>query len=592
MARDFGAVFRGSSTDVHVWAPNATSVEVVGDFNGWGSAGPAVSLPAVGNGFHSARVPGLVAGGRYELRIGRQGTPTPNTRLDPAARDTEHSSLDNRHNKSRVVDPAHDWSPFQTPGFDDLILYQCHVGSFSGYRDGHVAPGEVANFQQLQTKLSYIRGLGFNAIQLLPVQEFRADRSWGYNPAFFFALESAYGRPEELRSLVDACHRMGLAVFFDVVYNHISDDDSSFYHFDERADGTGDSYLSSFRTDWGMAPAFWQSGIREFFLSNMDMYFREYRADGLRFDSTRTLEAARGWGNDGWQAMQFLTWHGKQDYPGKYLIAEHIGDHESILSSAGFHSTWSNEPFDRALRALSGSDVIMNLEALVGNDFGAGRNYAYSWNVIKYLLGSHDECGSMRSGSDGKQYFVQRFGGRGNWYARAKARMAWGLNVTAKGTPMMFMGNECHLEGYWHDGQDSNGEHRFDWSIAGDGIGMGMRYFVQAANAARWAHPALRSGHLQVTHRDPSGVFAFKRYNESGDVLLVIVNASDTTHDGARYGVRTEQPGQWDQVLCSQDAWFGGWDGAGNAFYRPWAQADGMIYVNVPQWSVTIFRLL
>jgi 1,4-alpha-glucan branching enzyme len=182
------------------------------------------------------------------------------------------------------VDPTHAWSAFDTPSFDDMILYQCHVGSFSGHRDGHVAPGDVATFDQLRTKLGYIRELGFNALALLPVQEFRANRSWGYNPAFYFALESAYGSPAELRALVDACHRSGLAVIFDVVYNHISDDDSSFHHFDERADGTGDSCLGSYRTAWGWAPAFWRQGIRDFFVANMEMYLRV--VDGLRFDAT------------------------------------------------------------------------------------------------------------------------------------------------------------------------------------------------------------------------------------------------------------------------------------------------------------------
>jgi 1,4-alpha-glucan branching enzyme len=585
-----GAVLQGPGSSLRVFAPNATSLRVYGAWNGWNEA-TAVGLTATGDGFWDGQIPGLVAGGPYELLVGRGGASF-NHRLDPAARETDSSSLDNWHNKSQVVDTSHAWSAFQTPSFDDLILYQCHVGSFAGYRDGHVATGRVASFDQLQTKLDYIRGLGFNALALLPVQECRADRSWGYNPAFYFALESAYGHPAQLRALVDACHQRGLAVIFDVVYNHISDDDSSFYHFDERADGSGDSYLSDHRTPWGWAPAFWRQGIRDFFVANIEMYLGEYRGDGLRFDSTRTMEQARGLGNDGWEFMQHLTWEAKRLFPGKYLIAEHLPDHESILSSAGFHATWTVEPFYGILRALSGDDPVGNIERLVDNSFGQGRAYAYSWNTVTYLMGSHDECGDDDGGRKGKRHFVERFGGRGNWYARAKARMAWALNVAVKGTPMLFMGSECHLDGYWHDGADINGDHRFDWSIAGDWMGMGMRHLVQAANQTRWNHPALRNGGLEVTHRDPSGVIAFKRWNRGGDVVLVVVNASDTSYTGTTYGVATGQNGQWQQILCSQDAWFGGWDGAGNAFYEPWTQADGRVYVNVPQWSVTMFRLL
>jgi len=591
-----GAVLQGAGSLVRVFAPNATSLRVYGDWNGWDEA-TAVALTPSGDGFWEGHAAGLVAGGRYELLVGR-GAASFNHRLDPAARDTDSSSLDNWHNKSQVVDTTAAWSPFSTPSFDNLILYQCHVGSFSGYHDGHDASDGVASFDQLRTKLGYIRELGFNGLALLPVQEFRANRSWGYNPAFFFALESAYGRPADLRALVDACHQRGLAVIFDVVYNHISDQDSSFYHFDERPDGTGDSYLGThptYRTDWGTAPAFWRQGIRDFFVANMAMYLREYHGDGLRFDSTRAMERARGLGNDGWEFMQHLTWEAKRLFPGKYLIAEHLPDHESILSSAGFHATWTAEPFYRLLRALNGDHPVGNIEGLIGNAFGPGRSYAYSWNTITYTLGSHDECGDNEQGDkDGKshRHFVQRFGGRENWHARAKARMAWALNVAIKGTPMLFMGSECHLDGYWHDGTDPNGDHRFDWSIAGDWIGMGMRSLVQAANQTRWTHPALRNGGLEVTHRDPSGVIAFKRWNNDGDGVLIVVNASDTSYTGTSYGVATGQAGRWQQILCSQDAWFGGWDGAGNAFYEPWTQGDGRVYINVPQWSVTMFHLL
>jgi 1,4-alpha-glucan branching enzyme len=575
--------------NARVWAPNATNVAVTSPV-----LAAAVGLGAAVPGFWEGPVAGLGAGDPYELQLTR-GDGTLLTRLDPAARDTNNSSVDNWNNMSRVVDPgdpAHPWSPFTTPNFDDLILYQCHVGSFAGYRDALVAPGQVGSFDLLRTKLQYIRDLGFNALALLPVQEFRGGRSWGYNPAFYFALESDYGRPADLRALVDACHAIGMSVIFDVVYNHISDDDSSFYHFDEKADGTGDSYLSSYRTPWGWAPAFWQQGIREFFRANMAMYLAEYRGDGLRFDSTRQMEAARGLGNDGWSFMQFLTSEAKRLFPGKYLVAEHVPDHDSIVTSAGFHATWASGPFGWTLDALNGSDPVGNIERAMSNHFGQGQSYPYSWNTVKYLLGSHDQCGDGNNGNDGKRYFVERFGGRSNWYARAKARMAWALNAAAMGTPMMFMGNECHLDGYWHDGRDTNGDHRFDWSIAGDWMGMGMRYLVKAANETRWNHVALRNGSFQVTHRDPNGVIAFKRWNDAGDVVLVVVNATDRSYTGASYGVSTGQAGRWDQILCTQDAWFGGWNGAGNAYDQPYTQGDGKVYVNVPQWSVLMFRLL
>lgn len=580
-----------SSSFVRVWAPNARAVDVIGAFSSW-TADSHTSLTARPDGFWEGVIQGLAADGEYEFLI-TKGDDIVKHRMDPAARDTHDSDLGNRQNRSIVVDVHQPWSNFQTPPFDDLIIYQCHVGTFAGRHDGVAVQDNVACIDDVTQKLDYIRQLGFNAIELLPVQEFRANRSWGYNPAFYFALESAYGRPVDFRAFVDACHTRRLAVLFDVVYNHISDEDSSFYHFDEAVADDKDSYLGSHRTQWGTAPAFWKPAIKDFFLANMGMYLSEYNGDGLRFDATRAIEDAKGLDADGWGFMQYLTQMGKQLFPGKYLVAEHIPDHETIVSSAGFHATWIGDCSDRLREALNGWDPVGKIEAILGNSFGPGRDYGYSWNTVKYLLGSHDQCGDLNGGRDGKCHFVERFGGRDNWHARAKSRMAWALNVAVKGTPMLFMGNECHMRGYWHDCCDADGDHRFDWSIAGDWIGMGMRYLVQAANQVRSDHIALRNGHLEVTHRDyDNGVIAFKRWNDGGDLVLVVVNASETTFGDHSYGVRAGQGGKWSQILCSQDAWFGGWDGAGNAYYEPYTQPDGKVYINVPKWSVTMFRLV
>ena len=120
-----------------------------------------------------------------------------------------------------------------------------------------------------------------------------------------------------------------------------------------------------------------------------------------------------------------------------------------------------------------------------------------------------------------------------------------------------------------------------------------MRRLVGAANTARWANPALRADSLDITHQDQNNqILAFVR--QAGDnVILVIVNPTDHTFDNHGYGVRTGgRAGQWTQVLCTQDADFGGWDGAGNAFHQPWTQADGNIYLNIPKLSTMIMRLI
>lgn len=145
--------------------------------------------------------------------------------------------------------------------------------------------------------------------------------------------------------------------------------------------------------------------------------------------------------------------------------------------------------------------------------------------------------------------------------------------------------------GSWHDGADAHGDHRFNWSIAGDPIGMEMRRLVAACNAVRWQNPTLRADSLSIPHEDhPNQVLGFLRQLDD-NLILVTVNLSEQNFTHYRYGVQTGgHNGQWTQILCTQDAAFGGWDGAGDAFYEHWTQADGHLYINLPQWSAVMYR--
>ena len=118
-----------------------------------------------------------------------------------------------------------------------------------------------------------------------------------------------------------------------------------------------------------------------------------------------------------------------------------------------------------------------------------------------------------------------------------------------------------------------------------------MRDLVRDANAVRFEFPAHRSDTLRPTHRDyENQVIAFKRWNDWGSIVLTVVNLGDRSFGDRSYGVDTDgQFGRWRQVLCSQDASYGGWDGAGNAYYEPYTQGDGMIHVNLPKFAVLVF---
>jgi 1,4-alpha-glucan branching enzyme len=602
-----GAFLAADGCFFRVWAPNATRVTVlIQDPPAWEFAEPGTEQDLEeSGGYWSGTVPGVTAGKLYRFRIensdanGAEASPL--HRLDPAARDVRHSGLlgdpTTSDNGSVVLgtDP-YPWADFTPPRFENFIIYQFHVGTFAGRNDEFAK--DWATFQDVESKLGYIRELGFNCIQPLPVHEFAADRSWGYNPASFFAPESSYGTPDELRHLVDAAHRQGLAVIFDVVYNHAGPGDSVIWQFDGYANSVGGEpgggvyFEGGQMTSWGQGPAFQKPEVQDFFYQNARMFLEEYRADGLRFDATTQINGVH---------LAQVVGRLRQDFPDRYLIAEHLPDHPWITTDGGFCATWDADSHHEAQRALQGQDPVNKVKSFLG-----WSGYADSWNLVKYTMGSHDDVGDDRNGNakDGltnpdarHRYLIDQLGGRGDWHGRARCRLAWALNAAMPGTPMMFMGSECLMAapnvawGYWHDGQDANGDHRFDWSIAGDATGMEMRRVVAAANAVRWQNPALRAGSLSVPHEDYTNqVLAFTRQLD-GNLLLVVVNLGENSFGGYGYGVRTGgHQGQWTQVLCSQDAAYGGWDGAGNAFHEPWTQGDGNVYINLPRWSVVILR--
>ena len=194
-----GCVLTPEGAFFRVWAPHATAVSVaVQDGPEWdaGRAATAQALKRAADDYWSATVPGVAPGQLYRFRITTaEGEVL--ERLDAAARDVLSSELtragDGR-NASLVPDRGpHTWAPFDPPRFENFLVYQFHVGTFAGRGDEHGV--EWATFEQVESKLGYIKELGFSCVEPLPVQEYAMDRSWGYHPATWFAPESSYGSP-------------------------------------------------------------------------------------------------------------------------------------------------------------------------------------------------------------------------------------------------------------------------------------------------------------------------------------------------------------------------------------------------------------
>lgn len=212
--RGSGATLAENGYFFRVWAPHASEVQLIGNFNALYNNGAlgVHYLTKDTDGYWFGFVPGAAAGNLYKYALLNPGGPDNNSgqlyRLDPLGKDSMHSyngSSPNEqaglsYNASIIVDTTYPWAPFNSPSYNDYIIYQLHIGSFAGMNDGlnmtdHGGDGKVAWFSDVETKLQYIKAMGFNAIELLPVCEFSRDRSWGYNIALYNTPESAYGAP-------------------------------------------------------------------------------------------------------------------------------------------------------------------------------------------------------------------------------------------------------------------------------------------------------------------------------------------------------------------------------------------------------------
>ncbi len=260
-----GATYLGEGRcRFRVWAPAASKVEV----HLLSPADRVVPLAHATYGHYEGILDGTPPGSRYKLRVdGSRELPDPASRFQP----------DGVHGPSAVVDPQFNWGDAVWTGRDlrDLLIYEIHVGTFTN----------EGTFEAMIPHLDDLRETGVGAIELMPVAQFPGRRNWGYDGAYPFAPQNSYGGSSGLKRLVDACHRRGLAVLLDVVYNHFGPEGSYAPEF-------GPYLTNRHRTPWGPAMNFDGDGsaaVRAFFIENALHWVTEYHIDGFRLDAIHAI---------------------------------------------------------------------------------------------------------------------------------------------------------------------------------------------------------------------------------------------------------------------------------------------------------------
>jgi maltooligosyltrehalose trehalohydrolase len=264
----FGAELAGEgSVRFRLWAPAARRIELCLD---QGGAERLIDMPHLEAGWYQLVTREARVGDRYRFRIdGDLRVPDPASRYQPA----------DVHGPSEIIDPrAFQWQDQDWQGrpWEETVLYELHPGTFSPQGD----------FRGIEERLDYLRDIGVTAVELMPVADFPGQRNWGYDGVLPYAPDATYGRPEELKHLIQTAHQKGLMVFLDVVYNHFGPEGNYLHVYAEPF------FTERHHTPWGAGINFDGErcrDVRDFFVHNALYWLEEYHFDGLRLDAVHAI---------------------------------------------------------------------------------------------------------------------------------------------------------------------------------------------------------------------------------------------------------------------------------------------------------------
>jgi len=434
----FGAELRpDGQVRFRLWAPAAKQVELCLEGENEDRHRP---MAAAGNGWFALTTNQAAPGAHYKYLIDAMAeVPDPASRYQP----------DDVHGASEVVDSSSfDWDDetWRSRVWEEAVIYELHVGTFS----------PKGTFAGVEERLEYLANLGVTAIELMPVADFPGGRDWGYDGVFPFAPDSRYGRPNDLKRLVQAAHRSGLMVLLDVVYNHFGPEGNYLREYAPQF------FTDRFQTAWGEAINFDgpdSQTVREFFIQNALYWLEEYWFDGLRLDAVHEIfdrsprhflnelvERLRSTlgsdrpvhlvlENDN-NAARYLNRNQKRtvsSYNAQWNDDFHHALHVALTSETdGYYIDYADRPVERLARCLAeGFDYQGEVSPYRGNACRGENSKDLPPTAFVCFLQNHDQIGN------------RAFGDRIVALAEPQAiEAALAIQLLAPSPPLLFMGEE------------------------------------------------------------------------------------------------------------------------------------------------------
>ena len=557
-----------------VWAPNASRVAVVGDFNSWDRRRHPMRLrhPA---GIWELFVPRVAPGSHYKYDIsGPHGAALP-WKADPVARQTEPppgtASIVPDALQHRWRDQAWMQSRAKRQAADAPIsIYEVHLGSWLRF-DHHTAAESVWD-SAIERLVPYLVEMRFTHVELLPITEFPFGGSWGYQPLGLFAPSGRFGAPQGLARFVDALHRAGIGILLDWVPAHFPTDPHGLARFDGTALYEHIDPREGFHHDWNtFIYNFGRREVQGFLIASALYWLEHFHIDGLRVDAVASMlyrdysRRAGEWvpnvygGRENLEAIGFLRHLNAvvaERCPGAIMVAEESTAWPGVSRPAptgglGFSYKWNMGWMHDTLNYMAKDPVHRQYHH---NDMTFGLLYAFTENFILPL--SHDEV------VHGKGSLIGKMPGD-RWQRFANLRAYFGFMWGHPGKKLLFMGGEFAQEREW------NHDRELDWPSIDDPAHAGVQRLVRDLNALYMSEPALHQrdcdpGGFQWAVGDDTtnSVYAFLRLAPHQPTILVVSNMTPVPRRGYRVGV--PQAGSWREILNSDSSHYGG-SNIGNA---------------------------